>query len=596
MKAHGLIYLLTFIKPHEKDYYYVGQTTQPLKTRINDGHINRAWKLDSNGNFENNYRVAREIRKYGIRDKEKEIIWSYDNDIKDLDTAGCYLKVDILCSVNSQEELDEKEKFYILKYRSYEHFKDSRGFNGTLGGYGNSGGVPRGELSPSAQLTNYQAKQVRLLNRDTSLTYKDIADLMKCSLGCIHGIVYGVTYREVVINHKDELDEEFKIWKNYAPKSLKSDNDFYCYDLRKNDPEERVQLWKCATECAAALPKNVRAQYIYYALAGKKGIVGDHFAFTKVNNRYAFEQTHLPLLVAKHKKRFRAFSAYNIKNREKIKNFTSMGDCLKQLNLVHNAPIYKCLYHKTSYSGNYIFIYDDEFHPELLKCKMEQANQRPFYSFDIDGKQIGSRWIVINECARFFRIHESNISRCLMKNTIYKEKYIFIYEDEFSHELLNSIKKNRDQKESYHLLNLEGESLGIAKSQYELYHHHKIFTTSYALKSKKYYIPSRDLIIIPDSEYNIKKINAILEIAREQSKKFKECKEHIEEEIRIYSKDSFIISFPNTRAAINSGIVPSHAVYTVPKRKNKIYKNKYIIIYGNNATPSTLAQIRKQFK
>ena len=79
---------------------------------------------------------------------------------------------------------------------------------------------------------------------------------------------------------------------------------------------------------------------------------------------------------------------------------------------------------------------------------------------------------------------------------------------------MNSIIGNINNKERYLLFNLEGESLGISNSQFDLYHNQKIHTVSYALKTKKYYIPSKGLIIIPESEYDLQLLMTIINKAK----------------------------------------------------------------------------------
>lgn len=593
MEIYGMVYLLTFIKLNTPDYYYIGKTTQPIKKRIND-HLYRAWELNKDGNFKNTFRVVREFRKYGIKDKKNDIIW--DENHLNIKIAKNYLKVKIIDSAESEEELINKEKKYILEYHSYEYFPDSRGFNGTLGGDGNSSGVFSGENSPIAQLTNYQAKQVRLLNRDTSLTYGELANLFECSLGCIHHIVWDNTYKDALINESDVIDEEFAHWINYAPLSRRKSKYFYSYDLRESVIENRVQMWTSNVKCATELGEGVTGQKISYALGGNRGIVANHFAFVYDENKYDFEEKQLPRLQKQHNKRFRSFSAYDVKTGKYIDTFNCMGTCLKELQLKKNSPVYRCLKDIFTHSGEFIFIYDDRFTLDLLKEKIELANPRLFYMFNFEGTQIGDTWTILKKCADMFRIDATSISRCLKFHKPYKDKYIFLYVDEYNKELLNSIIGNINNKERYLLFNLEGESLGISNSQFDLYHNKKIHTVSYALKTKKYYIPSKDLIIIPESQYNLQLLMTIINKVKLEKNKYTESRTNSNKKILIYSKDKLVGELPNARAALQSGIIPLHAAYRVPRRKNKIYKNELIIIYEKDATPSVLMALRKKLE
>jgi len=591
MGSYGIIYLITFIKQNTQDHYYIGQTTQNLRTRIIDGHINRAWKTDSNGNFENNYRVAREIRKYKITDKVNDVIWEDKN--YDIYHSKTYIKITILDTAESQEELDYKEKKHIIEYNSYEHINGSRGFNGTLGGYGNSSRVLKGENASEAQLTNFEAKQARLLNRDTSLIYKELANLFNCSIGCIYNVINDKTYIDALINKNDVLDKQYEHWINYAPLSRRNKL-FYSYDLRKSDTdEERVKIWSSPSECAKELGEGVKAQYISYALSEKRSIIAKHFVFVREKNSYEFKKNRLPELQMKHDNKYRTFSAYDKTTGKYIDTYDRMGTCLKKLKLKNNAPIYNCLKGKTSHSDKFIYIYDDEFTPELLKKKIKKANSRSFYMFDMDGTKMGDSWTVVKKCAEMFNIDASSISRCLKSQNPYKNKYIFLYSDQYSKELLNTIIDSINNKERYFLFNLEGKSLGISESQYDLYHNKKVFTTSYALKKGNYYIPSKGLIVIPESVFSFKTLNLLLKKAKVEYAKYTQSRTISNKKILIYSKDCLLLELPNARAALESDIIPLHAAYRVPRRENKIYKN-LIIIFEEDATPSVLMKLRKK--
>ena len=98
-KVNGVIYLITF--PSNK--YYVGQTFRGFEERKKQ-HKRSMNKED--------YPVYRAMRKYG-----------WDN-----------LKWEIVDTAKSIEELYEKERYWISKYRSYVGFFNSQGYNANLGG------------------------------------------------------------------------------------------------------------------------------------------------------------------------------------------------------------------------------------------------------------------------------------------------------------------------------------------------------------------------------------------------------------------------------------------------------------------------------
>lgn len=90
---------------------YIGQTSRTLKERAYEH--NRLAKID--GDY--NPLISRAIRKYGQDNFEWSVIDEADN----------------------LEELNQKEKDWIIHYRSFVGFVDSNGYNLTLGGDGRLG-------------------------------------------------------------------------------------------------------------------------------------------------------------------------------------------------------------------------------------------------------------------------------------------------------------------------------------------------------------------------------------------------------------------------------------------------------------------------
>lgn len=89
---------------------YIGKTIRDLETRKSQHKSDM--KRDKN-----NKAFYNAIKKYGW----DELTWSI------IDTAEI------------EEELSEKEKYWIKYYNTYIHFKNSMGYNSTLGGEGTSG-------------------------------------------------------------------------------------------------------------------------------------------------------------------------------------------------------------------------------------------------------------------------------------------------------------------------------------------------------------------------------------------------------------------------------------------------------------------------
>ncbi len=89
---------------------YIGKTVQDLLIR----------KKQHEYSYDNSY-FHNALKKYGVNNFN----WS------------------ILCNVNSESCLNDKEKYYIKKYRTFIDFDNCNGYNMTLGGDG--GGVPSKE-------------------------------------------------------------------------------------------------------------------------------------------------------------------------------------------------------------------------------------------------------------------------------------------------------------------------------------------------------------------------------------------------------------------------------------------------------------------
>lgn len=103
---YGIIYKVTF--PNNK--IYIGQTIRTLEKRKSAHltHLNNSAKKDK----KRNYVFYRALQKYGFNNTVWEVIDHAD----------------------SQEELNEKEIYWIRYYKSYVNFAESNGYNMTLGG------------------------------------------------------------------------------------------------------------------------------------------------------------------------------------------------------------------------------------------------------------------------------------------------------------------------------------------------------------------------------------------------------------------------------------------------------------------------------
>ena len=90
---------------------YIGQTSRELNERINE-HLRKS-KIKTERGYD--YPFYRAIRKYG----ENSLKW------------------EIIDNASTQEELNEKEKYWISYYNTYTN--NGNGYNQTLGGEGQNG-------------------------------------------------------------------------------------------------------------------------------------------------------------------------------------------------------------------------------------------------------------------------------------------------------------------------------------------------------------------------------------------------------------------------------------------------------------------------
>ena len=108
----GIIYKITF----PNGFMYIGQTVKSLEARfsahVRDAYRKRINKKTGEEEYAVDFAMQRAIRKYGPENLKKEIIdYAY-----------------------SEEELDEKEIYWIDKLQTFVGLKDSKGYNTALGG------------------------------------------------------------------------------------------------------------------------------------------------------------------------------------------------------------------------------------------------------------------------------------------------------------------------------------------------------------------------------------------------------------------------------------------------------------------------------
>ena len=162
---------------------YIGQTHRELQDRIYE-HIRKS-KIKTDIRY--NYPFYRAIRKYG----ENNLIW------------------DILDYAENQDELNEKEIFWISYYNTYIYNKNNNGYNQTIGGEGQNGLIHTeeskekirkselGENNSNAKLTKEQVLKIVELSKQNKYSQVELSKIFKTSEGTISRILSGLRWSSV---------------------------------------------------------------------------------------------------------------------------------------------------------------------------------------------------------------------------------------------------------------------------------------------------------------------------------------------------------------------------------------------------------------
>jgi group I intron endonuclease len=132
---------------------YIGQT-KSLKTRIKK-HRNSVNYTYYNNAFYN------ALRKHGIESFNFSVLDFADTD----------------------DELYEKERYYISLYRSFTKIRNSKGYNQTIGGEGTAG--------VSSVLSEKRVREIKKMIRDTDLSITQIATKFNVGYSTVYAIYWG---------------------------------------------------------------------------------------------------------------------------------------------------------------------------------------------------------------------------------------------------------------------------------------------------------------------------------------------------------------------------------------------------------------------
>lgn len=175
---------------------YIGQTYRELKDRQYE-HIRKS-KIKTDIGY--NYPFYRAIRKYG----KENLIW------------------DILDYANNQDELNNKEKFWISYYNTYIHSENSNGYNQTIGGEGQNGLIHTeytkekirkselGENNTNAKLTKEQVLKIVELSNKNKYSQVELSKMFNTSEATISRILSGLRWGSVT-GIKYDKDSSFLV-------------------------------------------------------------------------------------------------------------------------------------------------------------------------------------------------------------------------------------------------------------------------------------------------------------------------------------------------------------------------------------------------
>ena len=231
-KIYGVIYCATNIINDKK---YIGQTIRGLNRRKNE-HI----CLANNGS---EWAIHQAIRKYG----EDNFEWM------------------VIDSANNQEELDEKEIYWIDYYNTFYE----GGYNMAIGGMSNSYGSPD-EMSLMRGGRPFLVYDLEGNFIKETISQKEFAEEIGVSQGSPNNVLAGRknTIGGFILIFKDEFSEEEL--NNKLTIANRFQQPFAVFDKNKNF----VGIWTDKSKCAEELKVSLRTiQSQLYEVKIKKRIV-----------------------------------------------------------------------------------------------------------------------------------------------------------------------------------------------------------------------------------------------------------------------------------------------------------------------------------
>lgn len=347
-----LIYCYTNRQNNKK---YVGITSRSIEER-EQSHIYEA-KNKSNKCY--NAPFKRAIRKYGIKAFDREI----------LDT------------VETLEEACELEKYYIEKFQSYYKYKNSNGYNATIGGELLQ--MPKDRV---IQVDKETLEVIRIWNSVSEAEHK-----------------YGGSIYEVVNNHTKLgrncfwfYEKYFETIKNNYKELIRLDNNYVCQiDFNK----KLVAIWSSSTSASNSL--NISQGNISACCVGtRESCAESYWCFYKdyINNNY-------PLHTKETNKKSVMQFDYNGNH---LHTFVSLTEASEKCNILVSDISSACSQGKSA--GGYLWRLEEEYAGEEIiyvnnnKTKVEKLN---------DDKEIICSYNSVGEAANDVGVKYTGICRAI---------------------------------------------------------------------------------------------------------------------------------------------------------------------------------------
>ena len=117
---------------------------------------------------------------------------------------------------------------------------------------------------------------------------------------------------------------------------------------------------------------------------------------------------------------------YVLYDKKIIKECINQTECAKELKLCQ-ANITSCLNGKRNQTGNYVFIYKDEYNEDKVNDIYKKIDTKPFNVYKKDTHEFVGSYVSQRKCAKELRLSVGNLNECLRGSKVRKScgGYIF---------------------------------------------------------------------------------------------------------------------------------------------------------------------------